>query len=189
MSFRIFGSKSRRISGTKEVCERLFENLKNLSVFEFSTSTYNVPEGPSANPYGEARSAEFWCGCGCGWWMADFFLSLNLLIIIWSTFFLLSLVRTLVRDLGVQPVPFLTNSKVLFCCLKMTSRFAVYFRFFSFLYFVAFFCQKATSLIGRKKNIFTFWITNWNHGIFLILTFENDASIYHRKSLLLYFED
>ena len=28
--------------------------------------TYNVPSGPSANPYGEARSAEF-DGVGSGW--------------------------------------------------------------------------------------------------------------------------
>ena len=53
-------SKSPNIGG-------LFENLKNLSVFEFSTSTYNVPEEPSANPYGEARSAEFTDGWMDGW--------------------------------------------------------------------------------------------------------------------------
>ena len=35
MSFQIFGSKSRRISGTKEVCQRFFENSKKLLVFEF----------------------------------------------------------------------------------------------------------------------------------------------------------
>ena len=41
--------------------------------FIFRLGTYNVPEGPSANPYGEARSAEFdgtgrtgWTG-GTGW--------------------------------------------------------------------------------------------------------------------------
>ena len=27
--------------------------------FNFRLGTYNVPEGPSANPYGEARRAEF----------------------------------------------------------------------------------------------------------------------------------
>ena len=27
--------------------------------FNFRPGTYNVPEGPSANPYGEARSTEF----------------------------------------------------------------------------------------------------------------------------------
>ena len=27
--------------------------------FNFRLGTYNVPEGPSANPYGEARSAKF----------------------------------------------------------------------------------------------------------------------------------
>ena len=27
--------------------------------FNFRLGTYNVPEGPSANPYGEARKAEF----------------------------------------------------------------------------------------------------------------------------------
>ena len=35
VSFQIFGSKSRRISGTKEVCQRFFENSKKLLVFEF----------------------------------------------------------------------------------------------------------------------------------------------------------
>ena len=27
--------------------------------FNFRLGTYNIPEGPSGNPYGEARSAEF----------------------------------------------------------------------------------------------------------------------------------
>ena len=29
-----------------------------VGCFHFRLGTYNVPEGPSANPYGEARSAE-----------------------------------------------------------------------------------------------------------------------------------
>ena len=33
--------------------------LKISKTFQFRLGTYNVPEGSSANPYGEARSAEF----------------------------------------------------------------------------------------------------------------------------------
>ena len=33
--------------------------LKVHFVVNFRLGTYNVPEGPSANPYGEARSSEF----------------------------------------------------------------------------------------------------------------------------------
>ena len=40
MSFQIFGSKSRRISGAKEVCEPFFETSKNLS-FEFLWGGFN----------------------------------------------------------------------------------------------------------------------------------------------------
>ena len=35
--------------------------------FNFRLGTYNVPEGFSANPYGEARSAEFDGTDGMGW--------------------------------------------------------------------------------------------------------------------------
>ena len=35
--------------------------------FNFRLGTYNVPEGSSANPYGEVRSAEFDGTGGTGW--------------------------------------------------------------------------------------------------------------------------
>ena len=37
----------------------LFVGLKVHFLVNFRLGTYNVPEGPSANPYGKARSAEF----------------------------------------------------------------------------------------------------------------------------------
>ena len=54
------------MNNTKEVCKRFFDNLtKPTSIWvlvgglNFRLSTCNVPEGPSNNPYGEARRDEF----------------------------------------------------------------------------------------------------------------------------------
>ena len=74
MSFQIFGSKSRRISGTKEVCQRFFENSKKLLVFEFwwvvlifdyaPTSSLRGPATQHLNP---RLKAEFDGTDGTGW--------------------------------------------------------------------------------------------------------------------------
>ena len=54
MSFQIFGSKSRRISGTKEVCQRFFENSKKLLVFEFWSVVLIFDYAPTSSLRGPA---------------------------------------------------------------------------------------------------------------------------------------
>ena len=72
-----------RRNPAREPAKRLiFEFQKPASIwvlmegFNFWLGTYNVPEGPSANPYGEARRAEF---DGMDGWDGVSFVSFNVL--------------------------------------------------------------------------------------------------------------
>ena len=72
VSFHIFGSKSRRISVTKEICQRFFENSKKLLVFEFwwvvlifdyaPTSSLRGPATQHLNPRPKAEFDEWMHG-------------------------------------------------------------------------------------------------------------------------------
>ena len=67
--YRVLLSRAKR-SGERSEANELYlitttcQYLSFGGGFNFRLGTYNVPEGPNANPYGEARSAEF---DGTGW--------------------------------------------------------------------------------------------------------------------------
>ena len=55
------------IGGEVALITKTYQYLSFGGGFNFRLSNHNVPPGPSANPYGEARRAEFDGTGGTGW--------------------------------------------------------------------------------------------------------------------------